>query len=797
MNDKPDSKRAKSDRVLVSRPGLKPPKSHLLRPSLQRPSRSAENSPISSPDLSRRIFTPIKAHAQPLEGDEPEDILNLTSISITPEDEDQSAEDKNNPLLRCPCGNSDPTSTYIKCAQCQQEWHSRCCNLSGITPTAVKKLTTWECPSCYICSHTSSGTDNKIGLEVGKFSASSARIEKCTEQINDSATAIEFFNEHIRHLLLNEKKFSDETTRTKEIIKSLDKIKKQMEDQENVLLSFHELKESMDKNNTILTEKVGNLQYEITSLLQTPSSLSDVECGCKDLMKAIHDQLQELSNDTPPETFPKLLPESDHTGQYIEKISCMEKEIISLSGKISSMEDKLDKNLEHTSNVANTHLENTPRPNLEHSPNVANTFRRSPLPNTSSPHLGSARDTPCDPFQHYLPNVISPETKTQLLKLTTDMKDEFQTIGETNQTRDVLYFGEYRYKYTGMDHDAKPMPAEILQLVEEIRCKLPEDNKETPINSCLISRYNSGSNVIPHHQDDEPTINPDSLIMTASLGASRMMSFVCNDQSKNTEVLLEDCSLLVSSRFAQDYWKHGIGEDESGEIRYSFTFRHIAPHFLNSTIVIGDSNTRFLKFGEGQGTLGKWLPGKRMKAGHIEEIPVPEEIGPYRNIVLHTGINNFNNPSYRKSDTYLIHTLEQKCKDISSIYPKTRIHISLLLPTRSRALNQKVRSFNDQLLDMTFKNKNLYIIDNSLFGDCLSNEFGRWDTQGGKPNTRDILHLGKKGIRLLATNIKQSVVKRPQSQSRARFNGGRGEFGNALGRTASNVVSPTQNGYQP
>ena len=41
------------------------------------------------------------------------------------------------------------------------------------------------------------------------------------------------------------------------------------------------------------------------------------------------------------------------------------------------------------------------------------------------------------------------------------------------------------------------------------------------------------------------------------------------------------------------------------------------------------------------------MPGKRVKVGHIDAIPDPEKIGPYRNIVIHTGINNINcNPKY-------------------------------------------------------------------------------------------------------------------------------------------------------
>ena len=119
------------------------------------------------------------------------------------------------------------------------------------------------------------------------------------------------------------------------------------------------------------------------------------------------------------------------------------------------------------------------------------------------------------------------------------------------------------------------------------------------------------------------------------------------DNAGNTkELQLHDRSVLVTSRFAQDFWLHEIKQDDSAGVRYSFTFRHIAPHFINSTIILGDSNTERIKFGTERGTLGAWLPGRRVKAGHIEAIPDAIKIGPFRNIVLHTvGRALFRRPS--------------------------------------------------------------------------------------------------------------------------------------------------------
>jgi len=84
------------------------------------------------------------------------------------------------------------------------------------------------------------------------------------------------------------------------------------------------------------------------------------------------------------------------------------------------------------------------------------------------------------------------------------------------------------------------------------------------------------------------------------------------------------------------------------------------------------------------------------------------------------------------------------------------------------------------ILDLTYSYKNIYIIDHTAFGDKLSDDFGRWDKENGCPNTRDALHLGKKGIRLFAAKIKSSVFRR--SQAKSRLSAGGGHYRDAVAR---------------
>ena len=202
-------------------------------------------------------------------------------------------------------------------------------------------------------------------------------------------------------------------------------------------------------------------------------------------------------------------------------------------------------------------------------------------------------------------------------------------------------------------------------------------------NSCLITMYKSNSDHIPLHRDDELYIDPESEIISVSVGADRSLKFVDNADSREEILNVSDCSTYVISRYSQDFWRHGIdavaATPESGDpvqtepivntedqVRYSFTYRHIAPFFRNSIVVIGYSNTQNFEFGYQRGKFGRWMPGKRVKAAKVEHIPQPSEIGPFRNVVIHTGINNLTD---KASPHKVINTLKKKCESIRSTYP--------------------------------------------------------------------------------------------------------------------------------
>ena len=735
-------------------------------------------------------------------------------------------------LTQCPCEMLDRKCIAIKCTNCTKDWHTECCNLSGVTPTVARKLEgqSWQCPWCFKPSIPKPGTLPLKNDHTDELAVSMSRFQKCAEELNDNASTVEFFNQHIKHLLLDDTKFKTQSEKLDKLSTDLEDLKNQFKhfsdncastnnktSTDDVCEEIGQLKEllkelqstnpcipphfheSLDKIAAFPLEEISNTDESIKKLTENVSrteegvqTLSDnvnkmanklatiptlpTDVAPDDLRKEIGN-LKEVVN----EISTKSLEVSSSLHESIEKISSFPLE------KINSTEENVKKLAENVSEMANTLSRSCQHP----SRNEASAS--SPMqPNTISPHHQSAHhlsnepEQSCQPFVKYEADAIEPNMRSSIIDYVENLSSQFKTIG-ADESRDVLYFGEYSYRYSGGQHDANEIPQEISSLINHIRPKLPDP--EARINSCLISRYRNGDNYIAPHRDDEPVINPESNIATVSIGAARTMRFTNNNGSEKIDQTLEDGSLLVASRFSQDFWLHEIIRGQSEEVRYSFTLREVAPHFLNSTIILGDSNTEHIKFGTGKGTLGAWMPGKRIKVGHVDAIPDASEIGPYRNIVIHTGVNSLNNSRFRQSNASLIRTIESKIKNITTSYPKAKIFLSLLLPSRSRPLNHRIVDFNNMLLDLTCKFDKVNVIENSIFGSSLSSEHGRWKRDEDEsnrfiPNFNDILHLGKHGMRLFAMNIKSSVIKK-KSQSRERFNGGRGDYMRAAERGAS------------
>ena len=367
---------------------------------------------------------------------------------------------------------------------------------------------------------------------------------------------------------------------------------------------------------------------------------------------------------------------------------------------------------------------------------------------------------------HQMPDSLPPPPTQPYLKLTPGFlkailmvelkvwlaKQSFTQIGN----REVLYVGDYDYWYGKVRHSALKPPKVIQDILALLR-----DGTGSTANSCLITRYLNGRSTCPEHEDDEPVINPASDIGTLSVGPTRKMILRRKTRDGNIiaeEVELPENSLLTFSRKSQDYFTHEIPADDAiDEVRYSLTFRDIKPFYLNSTLLIGDSNCKGMEFGsEKKLCFGKWMPGQSIFTPRISKIPAPSEILPYRNIIINVGINDLT-VSAPLPPYVLVNELELKCHAIHQTYPKTRIMLMAVLPTRSLQVNSWVNEFNYHLKLLSKKNKNLLFIDTHDTFCEPSNPSGLLAEQLASRNNADIKHLNRSGVYKLRDLFKESV----------------------------------------
>ena len=249
------------------------------------------------------------------------------------------------------------------------------------------------------------------------------------------------------------------------------------------------------------------------------------------------------------------------------------------------------------------------------------------------------------------------------------------------------------------------------------------------------------------------------------------------------------------SRKSQSFWEHQIDGNvamSDTDVRYSLTFRYVSMKFLRSTIIVGDSNTRCMNFGEGKGTFGHLIPGRRVEAIHIEDIK-PIDCCGYKNILIHCGINNIKHHRVNTRDA--IHTcfvnLKNKVEEIRKLCPSSRLVLCPVLPTKRSDWTNRACCFNGFLFEYANRS-NGKITTMNAGGFCNNNSGLLADELGLYWKPDDPLHLGSRGIRVLANMIRHCVygsATTGRSYSSVLV-------GNTEGRSSGGVAAGVTNGHQ-
>ena len=133
------------------------------------------------------------------------------------------------------------------------------------------------------------------------------------------------------------------------------------------------------------------------------------------------------------------------------------------------------------------------------------------LPNTASPKTNPI--PVCEPFVKHKDNGISDELKQLMKHFVVNKADEFNS---TSTYCDTMYFGKFGYRYSDGSYQAKPMPALVENLLEQVRPHLSDP--KASINSCLVRRFKDGSQYTPPHRDNDLVFDSESEMVSIFIG---------------------------------------------------------------------------------------------------------------------------------------------------------------------------------------------------------------------------------------------------------------------------------------
>ena len=369
---------------------------------------------------------------------------------------------------------------------------------------------------------------------------------------------------------------------------------------------------------------------------------------------------------------------------------------------------------------------------------------------------------PMKPYEVYKEQYLSQDQLNCIADLVGSLRDGGDFISENGHN--VVQFGE-PYGYTGSKslQEFTQIPPELSPIIKKLTTDLSLEHEP---NSVLINHYPSYDRLNPSqshlakHSDDEPTLLADSKIITISVGSTRKVLFEAKHDDSEKPVVLEpqSNSLYVMSRSSQNWYSHCVlqpEENESVEERFSITFRTLSQKFSRSIILMGDSNTKEVKFGEGSGKVGASYPGKREKAARVRDIN-PEKCVGYQNIFLHCGTNDLRCTEISSDSQIfqLVDQLKDKLTSVKQLCPKANIFVVPVLPSRISAMNRNIMMYNQLVAKMLAKNfpsisfRGVYsFLDNH---GLLKSKLTR---------NNDTIHLGPRGISLYVSLMKLHVFQ--------------------------------------
>ena len=131
-----------------------------------------------------------------------------------------------------------------------------------------------------------------------------------------------------------------------------------------------------------------------------------------------------------------------------------------------------------------------------------------------------------------------------------------------------VWVADHPYTYSRRTYQPRHWTPTLVRIREDI-----EATTRTKFNSVLVNRYESGSDSVGWHADDEPEMSQEHPIASLSLGATRSFQIRRGNRPIQT-IELGHGSLLVMHAGMQKEWKHQIPKTKKPcGPRINLTFR--------------------------------------------------------------------------------------------------------------------------------------------------------------------------------------------------------------------------------
>jgi alkylated DNA repair dioxygenase AlkB len=173
----------------------------------------------------------------------------------------------------------------------------------------------------------------------------------------------------------------------------------------------------------------------------------------------------------------------------------------------------------------------------------------------------------------FVPGFLGPETANETLAaLLAEFPWERHTSNMYGKVvavpRMEVWVADHPYTYSRRTYQPAPWTPTLVEIKNDIETALG-----TKFNSVLLNRYESGSDSVGWHADDEPEMSQDHPIASLSLGAIRSFQIRKGNGSVQT-IELGHGSLLVMHAGMQKEWKHRVPKTKKPSgIRINLTFR--------------------------------------------------------------------------------------------------------------------------------------------------------------------------------------------------------------------------------